>query len=59
MKKLEFPTSHDEVLESLIELENLSNLTLTLNGIKTSNKLPSVHATSKKGHKLQRRFAWI
>ena len=45
MNKPDFPTSRDEVLESLIELETLSNL--TLDGIKTSNKLPSVHSTSK------------
>ena len=28
MNKEDFPTSHDEVLETLIELETLSNLTL-------------------------------
>ena len=36
----DFPTSRDEVIETLIELETLSNL--TLDGTKTSNKLPSV-----------------
>jgi len=45
MNKPEFPQSRDEVLEALIERETLSNL--TLNGIKTSNKLPSLHSTSK------------
>ena len=40
MNKEDFPTSRDEVLETLIELETLSNL--TLDGTKTSNKLPSV-----------------
>ena len=45
MNKPDFPQTRDEVLEALIELETLSNL--TLDGIKTSNKLPSVHSTSK------------
>ena len=45
MNKEDFPTSCDEVLETLIELETLSNL--TLDGTKTSNKLPSVLSTSK------------
>ena len=45
MNKQDFPTSRDEVLETLIELETLSNL--TLDGTKTSNKLPSVLSTSK------------
>jgi hypothetical protein len=40
MNKEDFPTSRDEVLETLIELETLSNL--TLDDTKTSNKLPSV-----------------
>ena len=40
MNKEDFPKSRDEVLETLIELETLSNL--TLDGSKTSNKLPSV-----------------
>jgi len=40
MNKKDFPTSRDEVIETLIELETLSNL--TLDGTKTSNKLPSV-----------------
>ncbi len=38
MNKEDFPTTRDEVLEALIELETLSNL--TLDGTKTSNKLP-------------------
>ena len=37
------------MLEYLIELETLSNL--TLDGIKTSNKLPSVPSTSKEAEK--------
>ncbi len=45
MNKEDFPTSRDEVLEKLIELEMLSNL--TLDGSKTSNKLSSVLSTSK------------
>jgi len=45
MNKEDFPTTRDEVLEALIELETLSNL--TLDGTKTSNKLPSVLSTSK------------
>ena len=45
VNKPDFPTSRDEVLESLIELETLSNL--TFNGIKTSNKLPSIHSKSQ------------
>jgi len=40
MNKEDFPISRDEVLETLIELETPSNL--TLDGTKTSNKLPSV-----------------
>jgi hypothetical protein len=40
MNQEDFPTSRDEVLETLIELETPSNL--TLDGTKTSNKLPSV-----------------
>jgi len=44
MNKPEFLQNRDEVLEALIELETLSNL--TLDGIKTSNKLPSVYLTS-------------
>ena len=54
MKKRDFPTSCDDVLEILIELETLSNL--LLDDIKTSNKLPSFHSTgkeeSKKGPKI-------
>ena len=45
MNKEDFPTSRDEVLETLIELETLSNL--TLDGTKNSNKLSSVLSTSK------------
>ena len=45
MNTEDFPTSRDEVLETLIELETLSNL--TLDGTKTSNKLPSVLSSSK------------
>ncbi len=45
MNKEDFPTSRDEVLETIIELETLSNL--TLDGTKTFNKLPSVLSTSK------------
>jgi hypothetical protein len=45
MNKEDFPKSRDEVLETLVELETLSNL--TLDGSKTSNKLPSVLSTSK------------
>ena len=45
MNKEDFPTSRDEVLETLIELETLSNL--TLDGTKTSNKLSSVLFSSK------------
>jgi hypothetical protein len=45
MNKEDFPTTRDEVLEALVELETLSNL--TLDGTKTSNKLPSVLSTSK------------
>ncbi len=45
MNKEDFPTTRDEVLETLIELETLSNL--TLDDTKTSNKLPSVLSTSK------------
>ena len=45
MNKPDFPTSRDEVLESLVELETLSNL--TLDGLKNSNKLPSVHSVAK------------
>jgi hypothetical protein len=45
MTKPDFPTSRDEVLESLIEFEILSNL--TLDDFKTSNKLPSIHSTAK------------
>jgi hypothetical protein len=37
MNKEDFPKSRDEVLETLIDLETLSNL--TLDGSKTSNKL--------------------
>ena len=40
-----FPTSRDEVLDSLVELEILSKL--TLDGLKNSNKLPSVHSVAK------------
>ncbi len=43
MNQEDFPTSRDEVLETLIELETPSNL--TLDGTKTSNKLPSVSFT--------------
>ena len=54
MNKEDFPTSRDEVLETLIELETLSNL--TLDGAKTPNKLPSVLSISKekpeKGQKI-------
>ena len=45
MNKEDFPTSRDEVLETLIELQTLSHL--TLDGANTSNKLPSVLSTSK------------
>ena len=45
MNKEDFRASRDEVLEALIKLETLSNL--TLNSVKTSNKLPSVLSTSK------------
>jgi hypothetical protein len=45
MNKEKFPTSREEVLETLLELETLSNL--TLDGTETSNKLSSVLSTSK------------
>ena len=45
MNKEDFRASRDEVLEALIKLETLSNL--TLNGVMTSNKLPSVLSASK------------
>jgi hypothetical protein len=62
MNKEDFPTSRDEVLETLIELETLSNL--ILDGSKTSNKLSSVFSSSKeepeKGPKIINfTFAWF
>ena len=45
MNKEDFRASRDEVLEALIELKTLSNL--TFDGVKTSDKLPSVLSTSK------------
>jgi len=44
MNKEDFPTSHDEVLETLIELINKRH---SLDGTKTSNKLSSVLSTSE------------
>jgi len=61
MNKEDFRT-RDEALETLIELETLSNL--TLDGTKTSNKLPSVLLSTfkeegTKDHKLHQWFAWF